>query len=73
MEEMTKIQMRLEVGSCSEISKTNSLLHQGLLPLWDLIFFRVPHGVNAVANELMFLWEGVRVKDLGWRWHECLC
>lgn len=29
-----------------------------------MIFFRVPHGVNAVANELMFLWE-VKLKIWG--------
>lgn len=27
--------------------------------------------MNVIANELIFLWE-VKLKDLGWRWHEYL-
>lgn len=66
-----KIQMSLQVDRCSKISKANLFCIGGCLPFWDFIFLRIPGGVRVGANELMFLWE-VTLKDLGWRWHECL-
>lgn len=55
--------MRFQAGRFSAITK-QIFSAQGILPPQDYIFLRKPHGVNVVANELMFLWE-IKLKDRG--------